>query len=50
MAAAPAAKMALKNLGGAISYIDGADMKNALGAFYNAIGVKLPDDDFYYEK
>ncbi len=51
MAAAPAAKKALTNLGGAIAYIDGADMKNALIAFYNAIGVaSLPSDDFYYEK
>lgn len=51
MAAAPAAKKALTNLGGAIAYIDGADMKNSLVAFYNAIGVAfLPSDDFYYEK
>lgn len=50
MAAAPAAKKALKNLGNAISYIDGSNMKVALIAFYNAIGIKLPDDDFYYEK
>lgn len=51
MAAAPAAKKALTNLGGAIAYIDGDDMKNAIIAFYNAIGVaSLPSDDFYYEK
>ena len=50
MGAAPAAKMALQNLGSAISYIDGADMKTALIAFYNAIGVALPSDEFYYEK
>lgn len=48
--AAPAAKMALTNLGDAISYIDGKDMKHALIGFYNAIGVKLPDESFYYEK
>lgn len=50
MAAAPAAKKALMNLGKAISYIDGADMKSSLVAFYNAIGIKLPDNSFYYEK
>ena len=50
MAAAPAAKMALKNLGSAISYIDGKDMKTALISFYQAIGIALPADDFYYEK
>lgn len=51
MAAAPAAKKALSNLGGAIAYIDGAEMKNALVAFYGAIGVtSLPSDDFYYAK
>jgi hypothetical protein len=50
MAAAPAAKMALKNLGSAISYIDGENMKNSLIGFYNALGIALPSDDFYYEK
>ena len=51
MGAAPAAKKALTNLGSAISYIDGQDMKNALIAFYNAIDItSLPSDDFYYEK
>lgn len=50
MAAAPAAKMALQNLGSSISYIDGADMKKALIDFYTAIGVSLPSDEFYYEK
>ena len=49
MAAAPAAKKALANLGNAIDYIDGKEMKDALIAFYNAIGVTLPEDDFYYE-
>ena len=44
------AKMALNNLGSSITYIDGDDMKNALINFYNAIGVTLPDDSFYYEK
>ena len=48
MAAVPAAKKALTNLGSAISYIDGNDMKETLVAFYTAIGVKLPADEFYY--
>lgn len=48
--AAPAARMALKNLGNSISYIDGANMKETLTAFYESIGISLPDDDFYYEK
>lgn len=50
MGALPAAKKALGNLGGAIAYIDGADMKSALVAFYEAIGITLPADAFYYEK
>ena len=53
--ALPAAKKSLTNLGGAIAYSDGAEMKSTLVAFYNAIGLnlvggKLPDDGFYYEK
>ncbi len=53
--AVPAAKKSLVNLGGAIAYRDGADMKSILVDFYNAIGAnliggKLPDDEFYYEK
>ena len=51
MAAAPAAKKALSNLGGAIAYIDGGEMKSALINFYGAIGLAtLPGDEFYYEK
>ncbi|MBO5907214.1 MAG: ABC transporter substrate-binding protein [Clostridia bacterium] len=50
MNAAPAAKKALSNLGDAISYIDGADMKSALEAFFGAINLSLPDNDFYYAK
>lgn len=50
MAAAGAAKKALNNLRGSIAYIDGEDMKVALVAFYEAIGVTLPDNEFYYEK
>ena len=48
MAALPAAKSALTNLGSAISYIDGSSMKQTLESFYNAIGVTNPDSDFYY--
>ena len=53
--AVPAAKKSLTNLGSAISYIDGAEMKTILTDFYNAIGAKLiggklPDDEFYYGK
>jgi NitT/TauT family transport system substrate-binding protein len=50
MGAAPAAKMALNNLGSSISYIDGDEMKTALVNFYKSIGIVLPDDSFYYEK
>ncbi len=50
MGAAPAAKKTLTNLSGAIVYIDGEQMKNALIGFYSAIGVSLPADSFYYEK
>ena len=53
--AVPAAKKSLTNLGSAIAYSDGSEMKSTLTAFYNAIGLKLiggklPDDGFYYEK
>ena len=53
--AAPAAKKSLTNLGSAIAYYDGAEMKRILTDFYTAIGVnliggKLPSDEFYYEK
>ena len=49
------AKKSLKNLGSAITYVDGAEMKNTLIAFYDAIGTsltggKIPDDDFFYAK
>lgn len=50
MAATPAAKSALNNLSGSIKYIDGDDMKTALTAFYKAIGITSPDNDFYYKK
>jgi len=53
--AAPAAKKSLVNLGSAIAYSDGEEMKTTLVDFYNAIGSNmiggnLPDDEFYYEK
>ena len=52
MGAVPAAKSALKNLNGAIVYIDGTDMQNALSAFYTALGLPEPSrkDTFYYAK
>ena len=55
LGAAGAAKKSLMNLGDAISYVDGEEMKTALVGFYNSInksliGGKLPDDDFYYSK
>ena len=55
MAEANVAKSAIKNLGTAISYIDGSEMKTILTDVYNifglpVIGGKLPDDSFYYEK
>ena len=53
--AVPAAKKSLINLGSAIAYYDGIEMKTTLVSFYNAIGLnliggKLPEDEFYYEK
>lgn len=54
MAELAPAKSAITNLGNAIAYIDGEDMKNTLINVYNVfgtavIGGKLPDDEFYYE-
>ncbi|MBQ3017254.1 MAG: ABC transporter substrate-binding protein [Clostridia bacterium] len=46
----PVAKGALNNLYGSIVYIEGDEMKNALKAFYTAIGLAQPDEAFYYEK
>jgi len=48
MNAAPAAKKALTNLSGAIKYIDGNEMKEALEAFYKAVGVAEPKKDAFY--
>lgn len=50
MQAAGAAKKALNNLRGSIAYLDGADMKSALVGFYQAMGIALPNNEFYYEK
>lgn len=50
MAKAAPAKKALANLGDAIAYIDGAEMKTTLNAFYKAIGMPNPVDEFYYAK
>ena len=55
LGAVGAAKKSLTNLGGAIAYMDGDDMKTTLENFYGTIspaliGGKLPDDDFYYKK
>ena len=50
MGAAALAKKAILNLGDAIDYVDGDDMKEALEEFYRAIGItKLPSDNFYYD-
>ena len=43
------AKRALSNLYGSIVYLDGAEMKTALKSFYDVIGLKQPEDGFYYE-
>lgn len=48
MNAAPAAKKALTNLNGAIKYIDGKEMKDALDAFYKAVGASAPKKDAFY--
>ena len=48
MAAAPAAQRALTNLGDAIAYKE--NTKEILDAFFGAIGIKKPDDSFYYTK
>ena len=53
MGALGAAKKAISNLGDAIAYVDGKEMKATLINVYNALGLKviggkLPGDDFYY--
>ena len=49
MAALPAAKSALSNLGDSIAYIDGSQMKSALLNFYSAINMAAPADEFFYD-
>ena len=49
MGAVPAAKKALSNLGDSIAYLDGAEMKTALLAFYTAINMAKPSDKFFYD-
>ena len=48
-------KSALNNLGSAIAYLDGEEMKETLISIYEIFGLgvvgnKLPDDNFYYAK
>ena len=43
----PIANSALSNLYGSIVYQDGAEMKNNLEGFYDAIELQKPDDNFY---
>ena len=50
MAAIPAAKSALRNLGSSIAYIDGSEMKTSLKAFLTIVGVSSPAEKFYYAK
>lgn len=55
MGDAAVAKSALANLGSAIAYVDGAEMKDVLVKIYNVFGLpviggKMPDDEFYYAK
>ena len=54
LADATVAKSALTNLGDAIAYVDGREMKTTLVNIYNifgmnVIGGRLPDDDFYHD-
>ena len=44
----PLAKSSLDNLYGSIVYMDSSEMKNSLVAFYDAIGIQNPADEFYY--
>lgn len=43
-------KNAITNLGDAIAYVDGAEMKTLLKKFYADISIPSPADEFYYEK
>lgn len=48
--ALPLAKSCLKELRDSLVFIEGKEMKEALIAFYNAIGTTLPAEDIYYAK
>lgn len=48
--ALPLARSALSELTESLVLMDGAEMKEALIAFYNAIGIALPDESIYYAK
>ena len=50
IAAKGAATMALSNLGDSIAYIDDEAMKSTLSAFYSAVDISSPDNEFYYAK
>ncbi len=46
----PLAKQSLSELTDSLVFMEGAEMKEALIAFYNAIGIALPDESIYYDK
>lgn len=48
--ALPLARSALSELTESLVLLEGNDMKEALIAFYNAIGIALPDESIYYAK
>ncbi len=48
--ALPLARSALSELTESLVFIEGDEMKKALIAFYNAIGIALPDESIYYVK
>ena len=43
-------KNAITNLGDAVAYVDGEEMKTLLKKFYTDISIPSPADEFYYEK
>lgn len=48
--ALPLARSALSEMTDSLVVIEGAEMKKTLIAFYNAIGIALPDESIYYAK
>ena len=48
--ALPLAKSSLSELTESLVLLEGSEMKEALIAFYNAIGIALPDESIYYAK